>query len=701
MTDEVEEIKTLSQHNLACITWPTRLPKDNASYLEELAEFIKIKFNEPSPERFRKELNQFSNLRNVALSVLSDSSVRDANSLKALKKYYCQLIAMLTRFKDSGAVFPWRDSFSRSSHDGNLEFEINNIMYNIAAIHNEIGAKTTKTSEQSAKDACLQFNSALWWVTELRDNRAGHKPKEMGHDLLTFFHHVLKAHSQECILLHSIRAGMKRENIAKIAAQIASDYDVASKLACSPIYTDPLREIMGSTSTFHTWRTTVDFKHKYFSAITYLLMGLANSDDSAKEIGIRIARLKQSSQYVESCKKLIADTLEPTITRAAYSTLETLVNRKLEKAMRYNDNVYHSIIPNKDSLPQPAPMLLAEPKPFTISSMPDFKDLFSRLVTIESVQVSSIYSQRKDDLSRQITQQVEKQDEDLAQMMSTLNIDKKSLRLAPLEVPDELVEICAELSTNPTVVDDVLTKLEELDDKSEEVQKILESVESLLQKRPNRQFLEELARFKKTHEDALRSAQNLHKQLYPELQQKVHLMATTNNPMELLPKVDTSALSGDEEVVRKLEKLIDKVDELKQERANLLFQLKQSLNDDDVIKLVVTASSELELKGVFDKEIQKHDKYVEPLRENLRQQDILLDSIERLNAQYGQVKLNYRSYKATYNERVESLKKFHAQFKQITRALEEGTAYQNKMLELVKNFSCKVHAANDLNDLLN
>lgn len=698
--EESEEIKALSQHLLATIVWPTRTPKDNASYVKEFADHIKSKFNELSPNKYSQELQEFSSLRNIALSNLADSSFRDANSLKALKKYYCQLAAMSSRFTGCGATFSWKDSFGRGSQEGGLDYEINNIIYNIAAIHNELGSKINKTNESNTRDACIHFSNALWWITELRDNRIGLKPKEMGHDLLTFFHHILQAQAQECILLHSIRAAMKPENVAKIAAQVANDYEIASKLAVTPLYADPLRDIISGSLTFSTWKATVDFKYKYFSAITQLLLGMAHKDDNSKEIGTRISRLKLASQFMDPCKKLISDCIDQNATRSALNALESLITRKLEKAIRYNDNVYHSTIPSRETLPQVELKLLVSPAAFSIASIPEFHDLFSGLVTIEAVQTNSIYSQKKDELSREINSQVSKQDEELAQMMSTLNIDKRSLKAPTLETPDELIEICAELSMNPNVVDDVLTRLEELDDKSEEIQKIFEGISEMLRRRPNKQFEDELNHHKKTHENALRTTQSLHKQLYPELQQKVQLMATTNNPMELLPKIDSTSTAGDEEVVRRLEKLLDKIDEMKQQRSGLLNQLKQSLNDDDVIKHVVSASSEQELKGVFDKEIQKHNKYLAPLQANLKMQNEILDTLERANAQFGQVKLNYRSQRAAQTEKVESLKKFHAQFKVTSEGIDDGLKYHNQMLEVVRNFHAKVRASNDFNDLL-
>lgn len=700
MDEIAEEIKAVTRHQLAPIVWPLRTPKDNASYLNEFATHIRNKFNEQSTSKFTRELNEFSNLRNIAISTLSESSLRDNNSLKALKKYYCQLASMLIRFKDCGAEFTWKDSFGRGTTEGNIEFELNNIMYNIVAMHNELGAKIARTSETSTKEACMHFSSALWWVTELRDNRTGTKPKEMGHDMLTFFHHVLRAQAQECVLSHSIKAGMKPENVAKIAAQITSDYDVASKLAQTPLYTDPLKEIMNGVSIFHNWRATVEFKHNYFSALTQMLLGLACRDDDSKDIGNRISRLKYASNLLEPCKKLTSDTLDAPTSKASFDVLDGLITRKLDKAVRYNDNVYHATIPNRETLAQPEAKLLISPAPFSISSIPEFKDLFSSLVTIEAVQVNSIYSQKKDDLSRQIKQQVVRQDEELVQMMSTLNFDKRSLKLPAFETPDELVEICAELSMNPNVVDDVLTSLEDLDDQSEEIQKMLDSIQEMLKRRPNQQYEDELKRFKSTHQAALITTQSLHKQLYPELQQKIQLLATTNNPVELLPKMPSTS-AEDEEIIRKLEKLLDKVDEMKQQRSNLLAQLSQSLDEDDVIKHVVAASSEQELKTVFENEIQKHNKFLTPLTENLRLQNEMLDTLEKVNAQYGQVKLNYRARRAACAENVEALKKFYAQFKATSDGIKQGLEYHKKMVEHVRKFYSKVQATHDLNDLLN
>lgn len=697
----MEELKSLAGVQLSALVWPPRRPKDkdNASFIEEFEIHIQTAFNK-APNEYAKEIQEFASLRNRCLSAFSDKAIRDQQSLKDIKKYYCQLVSILIRLRDSCAVFSWKDAFGSSCIEGGLDFELNNIMYNIAAIHNELGAKIPRTSESSAKEAISHFSSALWWVTELRDNRTGIKPKEMGHDLLTFFHHVLKAQAQENILAHSIKSGMNPELVAKICAQIATDYDVAVKLVQTPLYSDSLKDIILGSSVFSKWKATVTFKQNLFASIIQFLMGLTSRDDKAKEIGTRVARMRQASRLLDVAEKFVPDTFDPQNSKASFDIVKVLVTKNLEKAIMYNDSVYHSREPKIEELPEVEGKLLVSPAPFSVSSIPEFRDLFSSLVAIESVQATSIYSQEKDELARKIKADVEKRDEELAQMISTLNIEQKSLKLPTLETPDELMEICAELSLSPNVVDEVLTKLEELDDKTEEMQNLLDSAQEMLKKRPNTQLEAELRRYRTTHSDVLKTVQALHKQLYPELQREIQRLASANDPRALLPTIDKQSPESDE-VLRKLERLLLKIEDMKKQRVQLLDGLKKSLDKDDVLQHVVTTSSEHELKSVFDKEIKKHDKYVNQLQQNFKMQDELLDTLERVNAQFGQVKIDYRSKQAAYSDKVESMKKFYIQFKAASNGINSGLDYYGKMLVIVKDFCRKIQADYDLHDLLN
>lgn len=699
VTSETDELKSLACHNLPTIIWPPRRPRDKASYLEEFAQHMATKFDEP-PNRYAMELQEFANLRNRSLGTLSERAIHDSQSLKNLERYYCQLLSILVRFKECGAVFGWKDSFGAGVSEGDIEFELNNIMYNIGSIHNELGSKLPKTSESSAQEAISHFTSALWWVTELRDSRGGMKPKEMGHDPLTFFHHVLKSQAQEIVLNHSLRSNIDPKVVARLSLQIASDCEAASKSAQTALYTDPLRDMMSGSSVFNNWKATVTFKHKYFLALANLLMSVTSRDDTAKEIGTRIARLRAASVSLEACKKLISSTTDEQVVKSAFDSINNIVTRKLDKATRYNESVYHSKVPSEDQLEPIKANLVVKAKAFELSSMPDFKDLFSGLIPVETVQASSIYSQKKDDLARTMKSKVERQDEELVQMMSTLNIDKRSLKLPPLETPDELIEICAELSMSPNIVDEVLTKLEELDDMSEEMQKLLEKAQNTLRKNPKPELESELNRFKGSHQEALKTIESLHRQLYPELQREIQRLSSTKNPSELLPNID-GPKSESEEVIRKLEKILDKIDQMKLQRVSLLNSLKKSLDDDDVMKLVVTVSSEHELKEVFDSQIQKHNKYLSPLEENLKSQNEVLDTLEKLNAQYGQLKLDHRAKQASYKDKVDSMKNFYIKFKATNEGIDKGIEYHKKMLEIVRNFCKNVQADYDLHDLLN
>lgn len=697
--DESEDLKTLATNELTPLSWPTRRPQDKASYLEEFATHIMIKFNEPTPQKYASELQEFSRLRNRSLACLADKSVRDQQSLKELKKYYCQLAMMLVRFKDCGATFSWKDSLGPGINEGDLEFEINNVMFCIGSIHSELGSKIPKTNENYAKESISHYTSALWWFRELRDNRTGLKPKELGHDLLTFYFYVLRAQAQENVLMHSLKSAMSPKLVCKISSQIAADYETAANLAQTPLYTDPLKDIILGTSVFQSWKSTVSFKHRYFSALTYFLVGISFKDD-AKEIGSRIGYHKHASTFLSGCKTLLPDILDNQSAKIPFDKLNNLVMKKLDKSISYNDNVYHTKVLSADQIVKVEPKSLVEAAPFKISSIPEFKDLFSGLVSIESVQVNSIYSQKKDELARDIKIQVENRDEELAHMMSTLNIDKRNLKLPVLEIPDGLMEICAELSMDPQILDEVMKKLQDLDDKLNQMQNMLDSSEKMLKQRPNPKYEMELARYRDAHQKTIKTVDSLHKQLNPDLQREIQKMISTSNPAELLPQLDDQSVQSNE-VIKRLEKLLDKVEEMKSQRVQLLNDLKQSLDHDDVIKHVVAAASEHELKNVFDSEIKKHDKYINQLNDNLKLQNDMLDTLERVNAEYGQIKLDIRKKRATYLERVDSLRKYYVQFKEVVAGINSGLEYHNKMIEIVKRFTNNIGADYQLHDLLN
>lgn len=59
--------------------------------------------------------------------------------------------------------------------------------------------------------------------------------------------------------------------------------------------------------------------------------------------------------------------------------------------------------------------------------------------------------------------------------------------------------------------------------------------------------------------------------------------------------------------------LVNKVGEMRRQRATLASQLRESICSDDITGLLVTRIND-NVEEIFTKELEKHDKYVSPLK---------------------------------------------------------------------------------------
>lgn len=88
----------------------------------------------------------------------------------------------------------------------NIKFEIMSILYNIGALHTQLGARTERTSAEGMKMACTHFQCAAWAFEHLqKSSHSSNMPMESpSSDLMTFMHQLCLAQAQECILEKSM-----------------------------------------------------------------------------------------------------------------------------------------------------------------------------------------------------------------------------------------------------------------------------------------------------------------------------------------------------------------------------------------------------------------------------------------------------------------------------------------------------------------
>ena len=594
--------------------------------------------------------------------------------------------------------FSWCDLYSSQETTGDIQFELDCIIYNIGALHSELGSLDTRNTADSMKIACTHFQCAAWAFDQLKEHPHNYKSKDISHDVVTFMYQVMLGQAQECILEKSMLDSRKPSIITKVAAQVVEFYNSSLMVLIQGSLngnTAQIGDIVGSRL-LKNWKRLIEFKISYFNAICNYYMG-AYSEELQK-MGERIAWYMAGQEHLKQAEKLIKSGNKTEISEliSALDLLTNELNAKLEVAKKENDFVYHEPVPTSDKLTAVKGVLLVKGISFSVTD-PEVagNDIFSKLVPIQAHEVASIYSDNKDKLLRSIRTQLEEKNEELVTYMSSLQLEKETLRPMINSVPDELIEICAALSIKPNVIKQEKASLECLEEVSQNVDKYIKEADELIAeekekekrhqdrygKRPPSLILvdleKELKKHKETHCKAMDSNENL-RQALEKYASDVQLMidCPVKNLGGLLPSI--TDISFDDDNIKEIEKLLDKVQEMKDQRASLEKQLREGLQNDDVLKHVLTHSRE-EMDSVFDKELKKYDSLVSLLKQNMSAQENILNALTKASASYGQARIALNEVNRLRANRIKSLIHSYESFNQVTSNIEKG-------LEFYKNF---------------
>lgn len=164
-----------------------------------------------------------------------------------------------------------------------VKYELSSILYNIGALHSQLGAIEDRTTAEGMKNACTHFQAAAWAFQHNRDTypqpkvgvredrvqngfsdmkddevncvfHLGLQGCDLSHDLLTFYSLVMLAQSQECILEKSMLDNRKSGISAKIASQIMDFYTKSINNLSSDV-----KSIVGS-KIFQQWKRICEMK---------------------------------------------------------------------------------------------------------------------------------------------------------------------------------------------------------------------------------------------------------------------------------------------------------------------------------------------------------------------------------------------------------------------------------------------------------
>jgi tyrosine-protein phosphatase non-receptor type 23 len=144
---------------LPMISFELKVSPENVQFGPQLKQYIANFYNE-DPESYNTEISNLESLRCAAIRPTTDVA-----GCQLLKKYYCQLHFLKSRFpmQSASIYFSWKDSYSNMPCSvPDIRFELMCILHNIGALHTQLGAADSRTSPDGLKMACTHFQCAAW-----------------------------------------------------------------------------------------------------------------------------------------------------------------------------------------------------------------------------------------------------------------------------------------------------------------------------------------------------------------------------------------------------------------------------------------------------------------------------------------------------------------------------------------------------------
>ncbi|XP_012225664.1 tyrosine-protein phosphatase non-receptor type 23 [Linepithema humile] len=666
---------------LPMIWFQVKVSPEPTTFGPKLKQYIRDFYNE-DPESYNNEIHQLESLRSMAVRPPVDMA-----GCVLLKKYYCQLHFLQSRFpmgKDGPAAvtFTWRDTYANMVCSlANIRFEMISILYNIGAIHSQLGARTERNSADGMKMACTHFQCAAWAFEHLKNSYPQPSGVDLAPELMTFMHQLCLAQAQECILEKSMLDNRKPTIVAKVAKQIVDYFTMALNTLEQGGSEDgtAVSDTVG-TKIYKSWKRYVKFKKAYHSAVTYLYQGLAAEEQ--RKMGERVAFYNAALASLNEAHA-IYDFANVKEEKAAVEESLTFTNDVIEgkrkAAKNENEFIYHEEVPEKETLPTVKGASLVKGISFNISD-PEVsgQDIFARLVPMKVHEASSLYSEEKAKILRSVGAKVEEKDQYLNTFLTSLKLEHLNLWDPDIQtsdweclpLPEELVERCAALNAKQHVIQDLIDIMGKLSETSQDVERVLKDISKLLLeeeqkekkyqdavgKRPPSIVATDLTReakkYEEAHNKASESNQALHKAITMHVknlkvlsQPLADLMAQIPSPTTYLLDQSSEKSQNAKEIekmhTKELKRILSKVDEMRMQRLDLHTKLRDQIAQDDLTRLLVTATSEsASLDRLFADQLSKHQSLVNLIEQNLAAQDNILTALTDVYAQTANVRKN-------------------------------------------------------------
>ncbi|XP_048366481.1 LOW QUALITY PROTEIN: tyrosine-protein phosphatase non-receptor type 23 [Sphaerodactylus townsendi] len=620
---------------------------------QAVKKFVLKNYGE-NPENYNEELKKLEQLRQNAVNV-----PRDFEGCSILRKYFGQLHYLQSRIPmgaehEAAVPITWTEIFSGKAvcHE-DIKYEQACILYNLGALHSMLGAMDKRVSEEGMKVSCTHFQCAAGAFTYLRDHFPHSYSVDMSHQILNLNINLMLGQAQECLLEKSMLDNRKSFLVARISAQVVDYY----KEACRALENSETASLLGKIQ--KDWKKLVQMKIYYFAAVAHLHMG--KQAEEQQKYGERVVYFQSALDKLNEAIKLAKGQPE-TVQEALRFTMD-VIGGKFNSAKKDNDFIYHEAVPALDTLQsvKGAPLVKALPVNPTDAAPVTGPDIFAKLVPMAAHEASSLYSEEKAKLLREVMAKIDAKNEVLEQFHglpcswipemvdnpghvqptsqpafdersvglerassrpvknSTVQVSCRQLWL-PLWTLDlgacilfEMCMLLVELNTSTPMLSGVFTDVEAslreikdlLDADEAQEQKLQEAVGKLpaQQGSPPPKSSSALADRWAKRVASFTNASKLHTRLHEPPMISRNSCVLLSGPLEQVrAALPTPSLTEeDKQVMQTLKRILAKVQEMKDQRVSLEQQLREMIQKDDITTSLVTTDRS-EMKKLFEEQ---------------------------------------------------------------------------------------------------
>ncbi|KAG7469840.1 hypothetical protein MATL_G00133110 [Megalops atlanticus] len=649
-------------------------------------QFILKNYGE-NPENYNEQLKKLEQLRQSAVNV-----TRDFEGCSTLRKYFGQLHYLQSRVplgsgQEAAVPISWTEIFSGKTvtHD-DISYEQACILYNLGALHSMLGAMDNRVSEEGMKVSCTHFQCSAGAFSYLRDHFSHNFSVDMSHQILNLNINLMLGQAQECLLEKSMLDNRKSFLVARISAQVVDYY----KEACRALENSDTASLLGKIQ--KDWKKLVQMKIYYFAAIAHLHMG--KQAEEQQKYGERLAYLQSSLDKLSEAVKLAKG--QPDSVQEALRFTMDVIGGKFNSAKKDNDFIYHESVPALDTLPsvKGAPLVKALPVNPTDPSVTG-PDIFSKLVPMAAHEASSLYSEEKAKLLRDVMAKIDSKNETLEQFMDSLCLDPDTVDNLDMysHIPPVLMEKCAALSVRPDTVKSLIQSMQTLSGVFTDVEASLREIRDVLDEdEAGDRSLEEAAgkqavpppppalaelrrdldKYLEAHEKASFTNTELHRAMNLHISNLRLLGGPLDTLREALPRPELS----EEEVagLQCMKRILGKVQEMRDQRSSLEKQLRELIHQDDITAALVT-TDRADMKRLFEEQLKKYEQVKVYIDQNLAAQENILKALTEANVQYASVRKSLAETEHKWNTTVQTLVASYEAYEDLMKKSQEGKEF--------------------------